>query len=542
MPKLIIFIFLVSFSFSNNSLDYRHDNSEQHALNKMVKGSHLKVYMPSLPYFNLISLINGTLVRLDNSKKGWEYYLAFKHKKIDEITYDFWLREDVKYQDGSKFDADSVVENFIHFIKAPFLYSNIHKALKSVEKLSDYKIRIHLNEPYGMLLNDLCVVSFYTKRYLEKYRWTSSPTAQNTKAAGTYGAGPYIMIEGYATGLEQSKKIVLKANPFFYDKEKPYIEKITIYTELTTNEVMEKITKNEGALDIAYIPFNKKTEIVNSKYAKLLISPSNSNLAVHMNMIKKNSIFRDTKIRQALNDALNQKKLIQFVFKNEAEISPFLLSSNTHYSKKISKEYENRKSRFTQRELFSILNGLKLKVITQDRFMYIWKGIEYQLSKYGVKLTYQITSNEKVVLEKLLNNRKKVYDWDLLIWGNEDWNGHPWTSFFTLYTEASWCSVDKDDYLTQEYQKLFQMSAEDVKFQPLIDKLLLYSYDKAYTLVLPSPNIVMALNKEVVYHPSKMTIFPLWDAKITPYHWSIRKEKLEQSHLEYLYPIRLESE
>jgi len=36
------------------------------------------------------------------------------------------------------------------------------------------------------------------------------------------------MVEGYATGLNQSKKIVLKANPFFYEKQKPYIEKITI--------------------------------------------------------------------------------------------------------------------------------------------------------------------------------------------------------------------------------------------------------------------------------------------------------------------------
>jgi len=542
LPKLLLICIFTSFLFSNNSITYKYDNSAKIALDKRVKGSHLKVYMPSLPYFNLISLINGTLVKLSESKKGWEYYLAYKHKKIDNLTYDFWLRDDVKYQDGSKFDANSVVENFKYFMKGPFLYSNIHKALKAVEKLDDFKIRIHLNEPYGMLLNDLCVVNFYTKKYYKKYKWVPSLTAQNTKAPGFYGAGPYIMVEGYATGLEQSKKIVLKANPFFYEKQKPYIEKITIFTQLTTKEVIDKITKKEGELDIAYIPFNKKTEIVNSKYAKLLISPSHSNLTVHMNLIKKDSKLKDIKVRRALNDALNQERLIKFAFKNEAKKSPFLLSSNTYFSKEISKKYENRKSRFSQKELYDTLNGLELKVITQDRFMFVWKGIEYQLFKYGVKLNYEVTSNEKVVLEKLLNNRKNRYEWDLLVWGNDDWNGHPWTSFFTLYTKANWCSIDEDNYLVKEYHKLFQMDTSTSLFQKEVDKLLLYSYDKAYTLVLPSPNIVVALNKEVIYEPSKMALFPLWNAKITPYHWSVRKEKIQEEQLQYLYPIRLNNE
>lgn len=542
MLKLIVFLFFSTFLFAKEAIVYKTDTSNKIAINKKLKNSHLKVYMPSLPYFNLISLINGTLVRLSESKNGWEYYLAYKHEKIDDLTYDFYLRDDVKYQDGSKFDASSVVRNFKHFLKGPFLYSNIHKALKSVEKLDDYKIRINLNEPYGMLLNDLCVINFYTDKYYEKYNWSPSLTAQNTKAAGNFGAGAYIMVEGFATGLEQSEKIVLKANPYYFQKNKPFIEKITIYTQLKTQEVIEKITKKEGELDIAYIPFNKKTEIVNSKYAKLLISPSYSNLSVHFNMIKKNSKFNDIKVRQALNDALNQENLIKFAFKNEAVKSPFLLSSNTHFSKELSKKYLNKKSRFSQKQLFDILNNLELKVITQDRFMFIWKGIEYQLSKYGVKLNYEITSNEKVVLEQLLNNRKKLYDWDLLIWGNDDWNGHPWTSFFTLYTKANWSSLKKDEYLVKKFQELFKVQINSSKFQELVNELLLYSYEKAYTLVLPSPNIVLALNKEVIYKPSKMALFPLWNAKITPYHFSIRKEKLKNDRLEYLYPIRLENE
>ncbi len=539
MHKLLFLLFF-TFLFSSEVITYKYDEADKIAINKRIKGSHLKVYMPSLPYFNIISLINGTLVRLSPTEKGWEYYLAYKHKKIDELTYDFWLRKDVKYQDGSIFNATSVVENFKYFKKGPFLYSNIHNVLDYVQKLDEYKIRIHLKKPYGMLLNDLTVVNFYTKKYYEQYSWTPSLTAQNTKAAGAYGAGPYTMIEGYANGLSQSEKIVLKANPYYFEKTKPYVEKITIYTQLNIDEVINKISKKEAELDIAYIPFNKKTEIVNSKYAKLLISPSNRNLLIHINLLKKNSKLKNKRVRQALNDAINQERLIKYVFKNEAQKATFLLSPNAYYSKEISKKYLNRESRFTEEELYELLNGITLNIVTQDRFMYIWKGLEYQLSKYGVKFDYSITSDEKVVLKKLINNTDN--NWDLLIWGNDDWSGHPWTGFFTLYSKSGWSSILEDKYLEKEFQELFKLDVSSEAFTKKVNELLLYSYDKAYTLVVPSANIVLALNKEVIYEPSKMALSPLWNAKITPYHWSIRKGELKQERLEYLYPKRLKNE
>lgn len=54
-------------------------------------------------------------------------------------------------------------------------------------------------------------------------------------------------------------------------------------------------------------------------------------------------------------------------------------------------------------------------------------------------------------------------------------------------------------------------------------------------LFVPSPNIVLAVNKEVYYQPSQVLLMPLWKAKITPYHWSIRKNKYPK---ERKIPIR----
>ncbi len=103
-------------------------------------------------------------------------------------------------------------------------------------------------------------------------------------------------------------------------------------------------------------------------------------------------------------------------------------------------------------------------------------------------------------------------------------------------------SILEDKYLEKEFQELFKLDVSSEAFTKKVNELLLYSYDKAYTLVVPSANIVLALNKEVIYEPSKMALSPLWNAKITPYHWSIRKGELKQERLEYLYPKRLKNE
>jgi len=54
----------------------------------------------------------------------------------------------------------------------------------------------------------------------------------------------------------------------------------------------------------------------------------------------------------------------------------------------------------------------------------------------------------------------------------------------------------------------------------------------AYTLRVPSPNKVVALNKELIYKPYKGAIIPIWEMQITNDHYSIRKGKEYPEYLE----------
>ncbi len=541
-----VFLFLIILNLNAKPIlyepiEYKLDDSKSLSINKRIEGSHLNVFIPFMPYAYIFRLINGTLTRLNGSNQGWEYFYATKHIKIDDLTYDFELRKNALFQDASPFNADTVVENFDYFLKNPLTYTDIDKRLVSVEKINKYRIRFNLSKPYPMLLNDLARIGLYTSSYLKEYGLNDGSTLSNTKKFGLYGLGPYILESGLALGKEQSSFIELRYNPNFYESDKPYIETMKIYTKLPSKEVIHMSTKEEGSLDIAIIPFNKKVEVLTSKYAKLVIRPTRNSYSIQLNLLKQDSILQDKKIRLALNQVINQKKLIKFVYKNEGVYSPFPISSNISSVKNVVKDYAS-KEYFTQSELFEILNGISLNILTQDLFLELWQGIEFQLEKYNVKINYEITSDEKEVFNKLLTNRKSNNNWDMLIWGNTDWYGnHPWSLFMLLKSTNSWSAIT-DKELDKKLDEFVALEFNTKEFNNKVKEILTYSLEQAYMLSVPSPNSVMAINKEVDFEPSSSGILELWNAKVTPYHWSIRKDKYPEERYNSILPIRYELE
>ena len=545
--KFVLFcIFALTLVANDNIVKpiyYVEDNLNNHLFNERVTNSHIKVFIPSIPYHYVSKLINGTLLRIADTTIGWEYMLATNYEKVDELTYDFTLRKEVLFQDGTPFNADSVVENFKAFINQPYTYTDVHNRLKSVEKLNDYKVRFHLHKPYGMFFHDLAAINIYSNEYLRKFAWKGGATGANTQEAGPYGLGPYILEDGYAVGLKQTPLVKLRANPYYYERGKPYIENITIYTQLTTNKAVDMVLNNEEMLDITPIPFNKKTEATLSPYAKLLTMPSTNNIVIYFNLIKPQGVLKNKHIRIALNKAINQPRLLNFIYKNEGKPAPTEASVNyTCIARSTAgmDTYGGYISDFEQMELKNILSGIELNVVTQDRFMFLWKGIEYQLAKYGVKLKYNITTSEKDIYEMHLTNRKEPKEWDMLTWGNDDWYGnHPWTTFFSYRTNSEWSAIDQDEVLQEYIEAFFYHPLGSAKFQESVDNIVRQVYDNAYMLFLPSPNLVLAINKEVYYTPSSVAIMPLWEAKISKHHWSVRENEYPKERLLPMKPQKV---
>lgn len=319
------------------------------------------------------------------------------------------------------------------------------------------------------------------------------------------------------------------ANPNYYDKDLVKVETITVYTQLDSDIALEEVTDSEGQLDIMPIPVTEVASVMTSAYSKLISGPSNDNIAIHINMITGNPKLKDKKIRKALNQALNQQAIIKNSFFGFAESKPTLASPNfpgVNQVAKSLKAYSDVQSpKSIRQELTNTLNGLKLKVLTQERFMFLWKSIDRDLRKVGVELEFEITQNETVIFEQLLstNAGKNTMEWDLLVWGDDDWYfNHPWSAFFVYKTDSVWSTISPDPTMNAYIDTMLTETLNTDASTQIIRKIMKRAYDNAYMLFVPAPKKVMAVNQEVNFTPYKMATIPLWEVEVTDQHWSVK--------------------
>src|SRR5690625_2925202 len=96
--------------------------------------------------------IYETLVKL-NQDLELEPGLAESYEQVDDTTWEFILREDVTFHDGSEFNAEVVKANLDRVrdeaVGAPleFLFTEISE----VEIIDDYTVQIHTDEPFAAL-------------------------------------------------------------------------------------------------------------------------------------------------------------------------------------------------------------------------------------------------------------------------------------------------------------------------------------------------------------------------------------------------------
>jgi ABC-type transport system substrate-binding protein len=510
-------------------------------------GSHVKLFLPYLPYLAITHSINSTLVRPANNQKGWEYDLAESHIQRGDRIFEFKLKKGIRFQDGSPFNADAVLLNMKHFKERPFTYTKLWRVFERAEKIDEYAVRFVLTEPNGVFLYDLTNLPFYTKPYLDKFGWNGKSTLANLAEPGPYALGPYILVEGYLEGDRSSPKVVLKANPVYWRKGVPKVETITIYTALEIEEATSHVLHQDGLLDITPIPFALEAETVLSEFAKLVVSPSTSNYAVHFNLINGNKAMRNNRIRYAINQSIDQEMMLNLSMLGEGILSPTMVSPNFYKVDQaiaaLDDFFRDEKARFEGKNKievlrkivtdFQVANGLdpqkplELRMLTQESFLFLVRDIKYFLSQINIDLAVDVVGHEKTVFRQLFGTHKNENEvpWDILIWANFDWFRHPWAAFFVYRPNAAWSSLPADPVLSRLCDRLLEVDQDSPDYVPLISSFIKYVYQNNYMLFLPSPNSAFAVNKEVVFHPRTSSFMPLWELEVTDLHWSVRGRK-----------------
>lgn len=264
----------------------------------------------------VLELIGASLVAKHPQTGDYVPYLA-KSWTVSEdgLTWDFTLREDIKFHDGTPLTAEDFAWTFNRDINpetaSPFA-GGMLGPVKEITAPEKYVLRIVLTEPFFPLLDGLADSGFLQP--LPRAAVEKDPDGFGRHPVGV---GPFMLTE-WKTG----EKIVLERNPDFvwgpeYTHGGPaYIQtiEIRIIPEYTT--VMSALkagdvqyTSNVLAKDLQSLKDTNEFEIKES--LKQGYSP-------YMTFNLEKDPFKDINIRQAMNYAVNREALIKVVMNGEA--------------------------------------------------------------------------------------------------------------------------------------------------------------------------------------------------------------------------------
>ena len=167
-------------------------------------------------------IVYDGLVHYDDFTGKFYPLLAKSWKRIDAKTMDFDLRDDVKFHDGSEFDADDVVYtiNWLINPKTRIRFKTNYIWINKVEKINKYKVRIHTKRPVAVGL----------MRLAKSILIYPSDTHGKLKAKNTFGKKPIGTGPLKVTQVDPNKGIILVRNDDYNHggtwKPKPKIKTI----------------------------------------------------------------------------------------------------------------------------------------------------------------------------------------------------------------------------------------------------------------------------------------------------------------------------
>ena len=153
----------------------------------------------------LVATMFEMLVSLDQENQPMPGLATAWEISTDGLKYDFTLRQDVKFHDGTTFNAQAVVDNF-NYITNEETQSTISIGLigpcTTATALSEFVVSISCDSPYAPLLTQLG----------EPYMGMQSPEAikKYGKDLGQYptGTGPFEFVS-----YEPNQSFIVKKNP-----------------------------------------------------------------------------------------------------------------------------------------------------------------------------------------------------------------------------------------------------------------------------------------------------------------------------------------
>ncbi|MBZ5753281.1 nickel ABC transporter substrate-binding protein [Metabacillus rhizolycopersici] len=279
-----------------------------------------QLFAQSMVYEPLVSYGDGGELK-PHLAESWEI-------SEDGKDYTFHLREDVKFFDGTSFNAEIVKKNFDTILNHMDLHSwlGFLSKISSTEVIDEYTFKMTLTEPYYPTIQELAVVR--PVRFLGE---SGFPEDGDTSkgVVESVGTGPWIL-EEYKT----DEYAIFKRNENYWG-ELPEVEKIQV--KVIPDAETRVLAFEKGELDLIYgegvITLDAFKQLESTDKYETTISDPVATRELVMNSNREQ--LSDERVRQALHYGFNKQAMVEGITSGLEEVADFILPTNLPYTSDI---------------------------------------------------------------------------------------------------------------------------------------------------------------------------------------------------------------
>ena len=218
----------------------------------------------------------------------------------------FTLRQHVTFSNGDAFNATAVQFSLDRVITmkqgADFhVFSFLNES--GIHVLGPYSVLVVPSRPYPWFLNlfQLWVTGIVDPAYVNAHGGVTAKTQNTYMNTHAMGTGPYTL-KTFGTS-----EIVLQANPHYWGKA-PRISKV-VYQVISSSSTQQTELEG-GTINVALnIPYSQMASLATYKNVQVSSGPTSSEYYIGLD--ENVTPFNNTLVRQAMEYAVNQTKLVQ---------------------------------------------------------------------------------------------------------------------------------------------------------------------------------------------------------------------------------------
>lgn len=432
--------------------------------------------------------------------------LAKSWEQVDDVTYKYEIRDDVKFSDGTQMTADDVVFS-LNRIKDPsvasylnWMYANVD----SIEKTGDWEVTVKLSTPDALWQY---VPATTAGHVISQKFYEENKDDFGKPGTGIIGTGPYKF-----DSWTKDSEIVLSENENYWDKDNnaENAAKTLDYKIITEGTTLVSALQS-GQVDLTMglptdqIPVIKKND-------SLTITESDSFGTDYIAFNTQKAPFDDVNVRKAIYYALDRNQILDNITNgtvSEASaslINEALCTFNENDWKEYLKnvpdyEYNMEKAKEYLAKS-SVPDGFECSIVCNQTATQNAEALLLQTALKELNITLNInkvTEDERV--STFMGGDGRNYDMIFCLWFSDfpDPAGNLNSVYPSTAGEegganaAVYNNSDVDTWLTEELA-----SSDSTERTELMQKILDKVTDDVPYLVLDHPKVIMVTNSKVV--------------------------------------------